>query len=256
MNVKLPQAKAQKSPLHFRRIEIKYLLPNREVPRFMDRIAPYVDQDPYLKNEGLGRTSYHVTSLYFDSTDYHSMFEKAAGLLSRRKVRLRTYHDTFSGAAPFFLEIKRRHDFVVSKDRLSIEQGCLHKNIHLPQLLQHMLSHVEKNKALATEAMLLSSWYSLQPTTLVRYHRIPFVAKEDSRFRITIDHELEGFWMPPHLELPRMHKCLPGRSIVELKFNHSVPAWFHNVIQDLTLERVANSKYSTVVRNLAPSLEQ
>ncbi len=256
MKTALLRHRKQKPPLHFRRIEIKYLLPDREIPRLIHRLSPYTDIDPYLREEGLGRTTYFVTSLYFDSVDQHALFEKAAGILSRRKVRLRTYHDTFSMASPFFLEIKRRHDFIISKDRLSLAQGCMHGRTPMPHLLKHMLSHVEGKEAVAQEVQLLHAWYNLQPTTLVRYRRIPFVGKEDERFRITIDHDLGGCWRPMSLEHPSIRKCLHGRSVLELKFNHTVPRWFHNVIQDFSLERVSNSKYAIVTKNLGPPLEE
>jgi hypothetical protein len=66
----------QKSPLHFRRIEIKYLLPDKYVPFFIRKILPYTQPDPFLVEEGKGRLSYPVSSLYFDSMDLHCVYEK------------------------------------------------------------------------------------------------------------------------------------------------------------------------------------
>ncbi|KKW37218.1 MAG: hypothetical protein UY85_C0059G0007 [Candidatus Peribacteria bacterium GW2011_GWB1_54_5] len=51
------------SPLHFRRIEVKFLIPDRIIPAFVDRIAPYTQPDPFLVEEGRGRTEYPVSSL-------------------------------------------------------------------------------------------------------------------------------------------------------------------------------------------------
>ncbi|MBT7928595.1 VTC domain-containing protein, partial [Candidatus Peregrinibacteria bacterium] len=113
-------ASRRRAPLHFRRIELKYLIPDRIIPMFIDRIKPYTQPDPFLIEEGRGRLEYPVSSLYFDSIDLHALHEKESGLLSRRKVRLRTYEESFSETSSAFLEIKRRHDFIVSKDRLSL----------------------------------------------------------------------------------------------------------------------------------------
>ena len=38
---------ARQVPLHFRRMEIKYVLPDRYLDQFMDRLMPYVERDPF-----------------------------------------------------------------------------------------------------------------------------------------------------------------------------------------------------------------
>lgn len=244
---------AKQAPLHFRRMELKYILPERQVRRFIDRIAPYTQPDPFLIQEGKGRTVYPVTSLYFDSVDYQSLREKDAGLLARRKLRLRTYEEKFSETLVAFLEIKRRYDFVVSKDRLSLSVGHLNGIDPMGHLLGHLLSRVEASEEVAAEAQMLRSWYNLQPTALVTYKRIPFVAKHDRKFRVTVDHALGGVWKPSRLigELP-VRSCMSGYCVVELKCSHSIPAWFHEVIQDLNMTRTAYSKYAMVVASLEP----
>lgn len=241
------------SPLHFRRVELKYCMPDRLVPRFIERLSPYTEIDPFLRNEGLAHTNYPVTSLYFDSVDLDAMEEKDAGLLSRRKVRLRTYTREFSERHPCFLEIKRRHDFIVSKDRLSLSVGHLKADLSMSDLLDHVLKKVEAREEVTAEAHLLRGWYNLQPSALVRYRRIPFVGRQEHRFRITIDTDLEGAWHPPHLlGVVPMQMCTPGWSIVELKFNHAIPSWCHEIIQEFELNRISNSKYATVMRALQP----
>lgn len=236
------------SPLHFRRVELKYRVPDRTIPSFMEAIAPYVSLDPYLT----GGDSYPVTSLYFDSLDYKSLYEKDAGLLSRRKVRLRTYAPTFIKGEPCFLEIKRRHDFVVSKDRLVLKDG-IRETCSLSQVLKSLFQ--KNDDGVALEAQILASWYGLQPMAFVRYRRIPFVGRHDRRFRVTVDTHLEGAWRPPYiLGFERFRECLPGESIIELKFNHAVPDWFHATLQDFDLVRVSNSKYAATMQSLRPSL--
>lgn len=237
-------------PLHFRRMEVKYLLPDRFVPAFLERMAPYTEVDPFLVAKGWGQTQYPVTSLYFDSVDLHALQEKDAGLLSRRKLRLRTYAEEFSERASCFLEIKRRHDFVVSKDRLALSVGRVSGDA-VESLLRHLLRRIEADAKVTAEANLLHRWYNLQPTALVRYQRIPLVARHDRRFRVTIDRDLAGAWCPPQFlgSIPLRH-CLLGYSVVELKWNHAVPAWFHAALQDFNLVRIAFSKYAVTVLSL------
>ncbi|PIQ76864.1 hypothetical protein COU78_01025 [Candidatus Peregrinibacteria bacterium CG10_big_fil_rev_8_21_14_0_10_49_24] len=243
------------SPLHFRRIEMKFLLPDRLIPALIDRIAPYTQPDPFLVEEGKGRTKYPVTSLYFDSVDMHSFYEKDAGLLSRRKVRLRTYEEEFSEESYSFLEIKRRHDFVVSKDRLSLSVGQLHSSLPMAGLMDHLLKRVEASEEVTNEAHVLQGWYNLQPTALVSYMRQPFVGMQDRRFRITVDSNLKGVWKPRSLMGAKMYtNCHPGWSVVEIKSNHAIPAWFHDIIMDFELTRTAHSKYALCVRCLRERL--
>lgn len=238
------------SPLHFRRMEVKYLLPDRFVPAFLERMAPYTEVDPFLVAKGRGQTQYPVTSLYFDSIDLHALKEKDAGLLSRRKLRLRTYAEEFSERASCFLEIKRRHDFVVSKDRLALSVGRIGGDA-AGNLLGHLLRRIEADAKVTAEANLLHRWYNLQPTALVRYQRTPLVSRHDRRFRVTVDRDLAGFWRPAQFLGPvPLHHCLLGYSVVELKWNHAVPSWFHTALQDFNLVRTAFSKYAITVLSL------
>ena len=149
----MPKKQSNTKPLlHFRRKELKYLVPNRMVPVFLQRIEPYTQPDSYLIQEDTGRIEYPVTSLYFDSIDLQSVREKESGLLSRRKIRLRTYHKEFSERRPCFLESKRRHDVVVSKDRLSLAVGHLDPTIPLSSLLDHLLARVDASEEVYHEA--------------------------------------------------------------------------------------------------------
>jgi hypothetical protein len=115
----------------------------------------------------------------------------------------------------------------------------------LTGLLDALLANAEAADGILAEARMLQANYSLQPTTLVSYHRHPFVGKHDRRFRITIDHRIAAAWKPRELlgedMLTPVH---PGWSIVEVKFDHAVPAWFHDIIEDLELVRTSYSKYA------------
>lgn len=249
----IPKQTAKLAPLHFRRMELKYYFPERYVQRFIEAISPYTEPDPWLRLEGVGRTTYPVTSLYFDSYDLQSLREKDAGALARRKLRLRTYDYEFSENTTAFLEIKRRHDFIVSKDRLSLSVGHIKEEERMGRLLGHLMNRVEASEAVTAEAQTLRSWFSLQPTAIVTYDRIPFVANHDSKFRITIDHSLRGVWRPTKLlgEIPS-RSCMSGYCIVEVKCDYAVPSWFHRIIQEFEMMRTAYSKYAMVVASLEP----
>ena len=124
----------------------------------------------------------------------------------------------------------------------------------MEHLLDHILKRVEASEEVTAEAEIMRSWYNLQPTAFVAYKRAPFTGRHDRRFRVTVDRELKGMWKPPRLmgSLP-LRPCMEGYSIVELKCNHSAPAWFHDIVQDMNLQHTASSKYAITVLGLSPA---
>lgn len=257
-----------RAPLHFQRIELKYFIPYRQIDHFVDRISRRTDVDPYLMKEGLGRTRYPVTSLYFDSYDLAAWDEKEAGQFFRRKIRLRTYQDEYSTTSPVFLEIKRRLDAVVLKDRISLPAGVLQDDMAPNRLLPYLLSKAKEQDATALEAHMMLGWLNLQPTAIVRYQRMALVAKEDPNMRITVDHHIQGVWKPPsimgnvpmrsvdNINATGMNGIGGKYALLELKSNGGIPGWLHEAIQDMELNRTAYSKYYLVVLGLRPELTQ
>lgn len=257
---------------------MKYVIPDRVVPQLVALIRPHVELDPFLAK--LEAPTYPVTSLYFDSLDLESLFAKEAGWLSRRRIRLRTYADTFEPGATAFFEIKRRHDFLVSKDRLPLtlpaDGELWRRRVVLRQLLAMTR---EEDPAAREEAMVLDAWYNLQPTATVSYDREAYVSRTDPDLRITVDRALRGIWQPRTLS-PRaplrycgIHPTLPRLmaygshnargpnplradqwAVLELKFASAIPNWLHQAIMVMNLDRTAYSKYSFVVRALRPNL--
>jgi len=257
----------QRPLLHFRRIELKYFVPDRMLPHLRARLTPFTNVDPYLVKEGLGRISYPVSSLYFDTQDLKAFAEKEAGLFYRRKLRLRTYEHEFSAEQPCFLEIKRRLDSVVLKDRISFPARTLDSSIAMPRLLGHLLDNAKGAPDTINEAQLMRMWLNLQPSAFVRYDRLALVAKEDPSLRVTIDHNLAGLWNPayvlgamPYRSVGNINASgmdgVGGRySILELKCDRAIPGWFHQIVRDLELTRSAYSKYFLVVASLRPQLK-
>ena len=255
-----------RAPLHFQRIELKYFIPYRHIDHFVERISRRTDVDPYLVREGRGRTRYPVTSLYFDSFDLMAWDEKENGQHYRRKIRLRTYEEEFSEDSPVFMEIKRRLDAVVLKDRIRLPAGVLKSDMSPRLLLPYLLAQAERQDATALEAHMMLGWLNLQPTAIVKYQRMALVAKEDPNMRITVDQHIQGVWRPPHIlgTVPMRHvdninatglNGIGGKyALLELKSNGGIPGWLHEAIRDMELNRTAYSKYYLVVMALRPSL--
>jgi len=257
---------APRAPLHFRRIELKYFIPYRHIDHFVERISRHTDVDPYLVKEGKGRTRYPVTSLYFDSYDLMAWAEKENGQFYRRKIRLRTYDEEFSTESPVFMEIKRRLDAVVLKDRIGLPAGVLKADMSPRRLLPYLLAQAERQDATALEAQMMLGWLNLQPTAIVKYQRMALVAKEDPNMRITVDHHIQGVWRPSSIlgTVPMRHvdninatgmNGIGGKyALLELKSNGGIPGWLHEAVQDMELNRTAYSKYYLVVMALRPEI--
>lgn len=266
---RLPRASStgtSPGPLHFQRYEFKYFLPERWIPGLIERLAPFTEVDPFLRREPSARTSYPVTSLYFDSWDLQSWREKEGGQLARRKVRLRTYEPTFREGGPNHLEIKRRFDAVVLKDRIRLPDGMLADVAAAPDPLRRVLRDLDPESPIVREVGLLAAWFNLRSTALVRYERTALVARQDRRLRITVDHDLEGAWRPASFVGDASYRRLDsliaagltgiaGRyAILEVKADGAFPAWLHAAIRDLGLTRTAYSKYFLAVLALRPRI--
>lgn len=256
----------RRPPLHFRRLELKYFVPERQFAHLAARLAPYTEVDPYLVRQGTGSVAYPVTSLYFDSHDLQAFEQKAQGDYFRRKIRLRTYQPEFSSSGRSFLEIKRRLDAVVIKDRLALPAGVLQEGISMSRLLRHLLDAADSADPTAVEAELMAGWLNLGPTAVVRYMRSSRVAREDRTMRVTLDHDLEGAFLPSKLLGPQLLRGvdninasgmdgISGKyAMLELKTNRAIPSGITKVIRDLQLTRTAYSKYFLVVAALRPQV--
>src|SRR3989344_8614882 len=110
--------------LHFQRFEFKYLLTKLQAEDILaDCLVNNLQWDPYVRDQE--HKSYQVNSLYFDSDNYKCYNEKLSGLKSRFKVRIRSYGDI--GVETGFLEIKKKEDALVMKDRAAMDLGDTRK---------------------------------------------------------------------------------------------------------------------------------
>ena len=240
-------AQSKRAPLHFRRIEIKYKIPLFLKSLLIDALRHHVRRDPLCPTSD----AYTVSSLYFDSADLHAYHEKCSGLLARCKVRLRTYVPYFQQDIPVFLEVKRRWDLAISKDRFRFP-GTLPDNNQwsLSDIIDSISATDTKRSELWREAQLLNHWYNLRPTTFVCYQRFPFIGRLDERLRLTFDCSVRSAWKPSCVTQPIfMQPCLGRYCILELKSAHPVPYWFRRIVQEFDLERLSVSKYALSVEN-------
>lgn len=208
------------------------------------RIQRYVTLDGFAKKTKSG--FYEVVSLYYDSPTFYYYHEKIDGARNRKKVRLRVYRadDTYVGN--IFLEIKRKSDTVILKDRVLIDKseyntfmqtGSLHSSLgNTSNQMQQVLDEYEIEK----------HQRSLQPKVLVSYKREPYIGRYNTNFRVTFDYAIRGGESRDLFSQDSAKEVLRDGVVMEVKFNGKLPYYIKEIIDEYNLERVAYSKYCNV----------
>ena len=229
----------EKIVLEFSRFEFKYVLHKELRKQVESELGYFMQLDPFVETEQHNR--YFVRSLYLDDAEHTAFNDKIDGLKTRSKFRLRTYSRQ-SGLAPIFLEEKGRHNNRVFKHRSLVVEASNRLNVR--QLIDSLLNCDFDNEELASKFRY--SWFrkQIRPVALIDYLRRPYISKYDHEFRVTFDEELRGIETEdlfPDKKRTAV-KLLPGYTVMEVKFGHKVPAWFHRIIQSYELRRVPLSK--------------
>jgi hypothetical protein len=234
----------------FGRFEFKYLVPQAIRPLLEAEFCEFMQVDPFCSHAD--EKAYYVRSLYFDDPVYGDYYEKIDGLLQREKYRIRTYGR--STDTPHFLEIKGRQNHFCYKHRAALDPGLLAR-IEAHDWIG-VMPGATGNPVLSRFAA-AALRRNLRATLAVEYWRRPYISRLDYRFRATFDHDIRGLHMARLSARPRqIRPVLPGCAVLEIKFAHSVPAWFQRLIGAYELQRVSVSKYCraaealTLVQNL------
>src|ERR1044071_2184641 len=109
---------SQDHRLQPQRFELKYLIPLGLAKPIRDFISCYLELDDY--SVGRRNNSYDIHSVYLDSNDLRTHRATVNGDRNRFKLRLRYYDD--QSDSPVFLEIKRRVDNCILKQRSPIRR--------------------------------------------------------------------------------------------------------------------------------------
>ena len=154
-----------KLKLHFQRFEFKYYLPKSKADKLIPALLNYLDWDPYIKE--LNTDFYQVNSLYFDNQTFGCYWDKESGLSDRKKLRLRYYNQLSNLNSPVFLEIKRKKDALVIKDRISIDAASS-SNDNFDKKLSELLNADQDNDFLH-ELVWFKKRNTLRPKLFVSY---------------------------------------------------------------------------------------
>lgn len=224
----------------FTRYEFKYLINNSIANLIYKDSLNFMEQDKFaLKDEG-----YFVRSLYFDNNDYDNFFEKVDGVKFRKKFRIRTYSNENIKKNVIYLEAKGRFEDRVFKKRFEIENKDL-ELFYEKKKMSVLLKKYVKNP-LINEFFFDVMRKNISPKILIDYNRKPLINKHGLYFRLTFDSNLRSSKTHSLFQDKNFfisNKCKPGHTILEVKFERSIPLWFHRTIQAYDLRRQSISKF-------------
>jgi len=222
----------------FSRFEFKYVIKKNISRNIQKEVKSFMTQDSFSNY----KNNYIVRSLYFDNNSFSCFNEKIDGIKNRHKYRIRTYADKKNSHTPFFLEMKGRNNQRTFKNRTKINENDLpifcEKNNFFDLKKKYL------NNKLIDQYIFDSYKKKLKPKVLIDYKRLPLLSKNGLYFRLTFDSEIKACASNDIFNTQHNWKvCIPGYDILEVKFDCTIPPWFHRIIQSYELNRVSISKF-------------
>jgi hypothetical protein len=225
----------------FARYEFKYLLTKAVCGEIENEVRHFMSYDGHTHPEFGNR--YMVRSLYFDNAASDHYYEKIDGIKTRSKFRIRTYGENSGPDMPIFLEQKGRHNNRTYKHRVPMSLDDLKLLTHPYQVdeLLDVYPHLPLIEAFVFNVIRRR----LKPVVLVDYLRRPYTSPYDINFRMTFDSALSASAVNKLYPSPAVPRYLSqaGWTILEVKFQRRIPAWFHRILQAYSLRRLSISKF-------------
>ncbi len=214
------------------RNEWKYLISWGEKELITSRIAPLLHPDPNAVNGG-----YLIRSLYFDDYWNTAYEQKEAGVLERKKYRIRIYNYSDRSIK---LERKKKYGAYIYKQSAKITRS------EFEAILAGDYNFLLKSsQPLLQEFYVECRCHNLRPRTIVDYEREPWIL-DAGTVRITFDQNVRAavgsfdIFAP---SLPCLSVIDPGRLVMEVKFTEFLPKFVQDILPPQRAEMTAVSKY-------------
>ena len=214
----------------FQRIEVKYLLDDRQYTKIMKRLEGMAKIDSY------GETS--ILNIYFDTPDYTLIERSLEGPVYKEKLRLRTY-GVAKDDTNAFIEIKKKYKGVVYKRRISMPYK---------EAISYLVEGKRPGKTsqISNEIDYFLHYYQgIRPAMAISYDRIAMVGTEDPDLRITFDKNIR--WRTDRLSLKEGNRgkdiLLPGQHLMELKIAGAMSIELARILDELNIRKTSFSKY-------------
>lgn len=229
------------------RFEPKYIINEARARAVASFIQPFVHPDPH-------GAEYPIASVYLDSPDLALYRSSTLGEKNRFKLRVRSYGDAFEGVA--FLEIKRRLDQIIRKERVAMSVGESEKVMAgLPNRSRHEAAREHRDSVSFCHFRDLAERLNALPKVYILYMREAYVSAFDSPVRITFDRRIVCL---PYSLCPRTaghpvitpYPVLKHGVVLEIKFTNTSPVWVRRMVQRFDLERRSVCKYVMSVDTL------
>ena len=227
----------------FQRYESKYILSKEISDQIEKEARNFMSFDNFVQKKL--NNQYYVRSLYYENIFSSNFFEKVDGMKTRRKYRLRTYGKSLDPNIPIFFEIKGRNLERTYKKRMKVDHRYL--NFFLEKKLNHKLLNIYPGNEMIKNFIFDTFKKDIKPYILIDYTRRPYVNKFGLYFRLTFDKNLlssRGENIFDDKNSLSWLECKAGYTILEVKFDRSIPAWFHRIIQSYNLNRKSISKFA------------
>jgi len=235
------------------RYEYKYIVDPSLVPSIRRFISGFAKPDPYAAQ--VSDNCYPVASLYLDTVDFKFYQQVRAGEKVRFKLRVRSYSD--DSQSPVFLELKRKNNSVLSKQRVSVSREraamILNRSNEISGTtgdgkdLHFFINHVQLTGA--------------RPVIRIRYRREAYESRLQEPVRLTIDTNVQysSTHNPVFTYSSGMWKSTPiDGAIIEIKFTEMFPGWIADLIRTFSLIQQPVPKYGLstgALLNGMPSLK-
>ena len=228
---------------HFHRFEFKYLIFPETAAQIERELSFHMDPDAFAIHSP--QRSYRVTSLYFDTDALDHYYEKLDGIKTRKKYRIRTYEESPREGMEVFLEIKRRKNNVVIKDRANVpfEVVRLSRLGKLWDMLGREDGIPPQRRQTLEEFLFDTHRLRMSPQVLVSYIRRPLVDRISRKVRVTFDREIRSLATDRLFSTERGRFIFTDHVVMEIKFSGSLPWWLHHIIQKYELSLRSISKY-------------
>ena len=242
---------------------MKFAVSQAQRTALMTQLAPHLRADV---NAGDG-AQYPVVSLYFDNADRDCYWEKARGLASRRKLRVRVYGSR-DGAVPAtaFVEIKHKCEGRGVKRRVQLP---LAQALRVGEGLwpegggpaREGARFSESEARVIREAHDLVLRKKFRPVLVMRYDRTAYAAADpESDLRVTFDTGVSVRFdhLTPEPDDRRFDMAgefsEDGTAVMEVKITGCIPYWLSRTIAETGCRMQSHSKYSSALEQSDPVL--
>lgn len=214
------------------RHEMKYLISRHEKEMLTQNFKHIIKLDKNAKNGG-----YCIRSLYFDDYWKSAYEEKEAGVLMRKKYRIRIYNYSDN---TIHLERKKKYGSYIYKESASLTRE------EYFQILEGDYDFLRNSsKSLCREFYIECVCNVLRPRVIVDYEREPWIMDEGT-VRITFDSDVRAALLGYDIfdkDLPTLPVIDEDKLVLEVKFTEYLPQLVRNIVAPFEREYVAVSKY-------------